>query len=189
MIDAMSPGLGRLLMHPLRRRLLLEYAGGPDCPSRVAKRLGEPVNRVAYHTGVLLRHECIELVRTERRRGAVTRFYRSTVGPVIGDAQWAALPVSLRRELALATVDQIAEESRRASVAGGFDHADAHASRFPLELDQDGILEVVQLLHEADDALARIAAAARERSQSDSPEHEIVMLAFEPVTRPGAARS
>ncbi|WP_028067645.1 winged helix-turn-helix domain-containing protein [Solirubrobacter soli] len=171
----MSDRLGRLLVHPLRHRLLLEYANGPESPSAIAQRLDEPVNLIAYHTGVLLRHGFVELVRRERRRGALVRFYRSTVDPVIDDEQWQRLPGSLRRTLAVGAIELIADDARRAVPAGGFDHADAHVSRYPLELDREGVREVVALLHAADAALARIA-----REGASGAEHEVVMLGFEP---------
>jgi DNA-binding transcriptional ArsR family regulator len=172
----MSERLGRLLIHPLRHRVLLEYVSATECPSAIARRLGEPVNVIAYHTGVLLRHGFVELVRRERRRGALMRFYRSTVGPVIDDEEWQRLPVALRRTLAIGAVEQIAGDARRAVLTGGFDRADAHVSRFPLDVDREGLLEVVALLHEADAALARIATAARGRGAA----HEVVVLGFEP---------
>jgi hypothetical protein len=172
--------LGRLLVHPVRRRLLLEYAGGPDSPSCVAKRLDEPLNVVAYHTGVLLQYGCIELVRTERRRGALTHWYRATAAPVIDDVHWETLPVALRRALALGTVEQISESARRAAAEGGFDHRDAHVSRMRLELDQQGLNDVASLLETADAAVARISSAARERTPTGRAPHEVDVLGFEP---------
>jgi DNA-binding transcriptional ArsR family regulator len=71
--------MGRLLAHPLRDRLLFEYQGDPTSPSKVARRLGESVSLVSYHTDVLARNGCLELVRTERRRGAIEHFYRAIV--------------------------------------------------------------------------------------------------------------
>jgi hypothetical protein len=172
--------LGRLLVHPLRRRLLLEYAGGPDSPSRVAKRLDKPVNVVAYHTGMLLRHGYIELVRTERHRGALSHWYRATAAPVIDGAQWEALPIPLRRALALGAVEQISEASRRAAAEGGFDHREAHVSRVRLALDQQGLIDVASLLETVDAAVARITAAARERTLDGRAPHEVVVLGFDP---------
>jgi DNA-binding transcriptional ArsR family regulator len=177
----MSDRLGRLLVHPLRHRILLEYAGGIDSPSAIARRLGEPVNVVAYHTGVLLRHGFVEPAGSERRRGTLTRFYRSTVAPVIDHEQWERLPGGLRRTLSVGAVEQIADDARRAVSAGGFDHADAHVSRFPLEVDRQGAAEVAQLLDAATAELARIAAAASRRAAQDDAAHEVVVLGFEPA--------
>jgi hypothetical protein len=188
MIAGMADDRGRVLQHPLRRRLLLDYGDATDCPSRVAERLGQSVNLVAYHTGVLARHGYVELVRTERRRGATVHYYRSSVGPIIDDDSWAALPIGARRALALGTVEQLIEESRRAALGGGFDDLAAHLSRYPLELDQRGRREVVELLHRADAAIARIAAESRDRAEAPSRPHEVVVLAFVPARERGARR-
>jgi DNA-binding transcriptional ArsR family regulator len=175
----MSDRLGRLLLHPLRHRLLLEYAGEPDSPSRVAARLGEALNLVAYHTGVLRRHGYVELVRTERRHGALTRFYRSAVGPVIEPAQWESLPMPLRRALVLGTLALIVAEARQAALAGGFDLPEAHVSRVRLDLDAQGLAEVARLLNGADAAIAGIVAAARERAPDLRVPYEVAVLGFE----------
>jgi DNA-binding transcriptional ArsR family regulator len=182
-MGAMPDRLGDLLVHPLRHRLLLEYTSGPDSPGRIAKRLGKPVNVVAYHTAVLRRHGVIELVRTERRRGVLSRWYRSTVDPVIDAAHWESLPLPLRRELSVATLEQVTDESRRALAGGGFDHPGAHVSRFPLELDRQGADDLAALLREADAAFAAIAAGSRERANADRVAYELVILRFEPAAR------
>jgi DNA-binding transcriptional ArsR family regulator len=183
-MGAMPDRLGDLLVHPLRHRLLLEYTSGPDSPGRIAKRLGKPVNLVAYHTAVLRRHGVIELVRTERRRGVLSRWYRSTVDPVIDAAHWESLPRPLRRELSVAALEQVTDESRRALAGGGFDHPGAHVSRFPLELDRQGVEDVTALLRSADVAFAGIAAGSRERAGADRIAYEFVILRFDPAPRP-----
>jgi hypothetical protein len=176
----MSDRLGRVLVHPLRHRLLLEYYGEPANPSQVAHRLGEPLNLVSYHTGVLARHRCVELVRTERRRGAMTRFYRSTVPPVIEDGQWESVPAQLRRALVLGTLSLAAEDARRAALDGGFDAAEAHLSRTPLELDDEAVEASARCLREALEEIADIAGACRARGSAGRRRFEIVMLGFDP---------
>jgi DNA-binding transcriptional ArsR family regulator len=183
-----SDRLGRLLLHPLRHRLLLEYSGEPDSPGQLARRLGEPLNVVSYHTRVLLRAGFVELIRTERRRGALTRFYRATVTPAIEDAQWSALPEAVRRSLTLATLAQAADEAKRAALDGAFDVPAAHLSRTPLELDEAGALEVSHCLRAALAEAARIAAACRGRGTPRTP-CEIVLLGFEPESLAGTRRA
>src|SRR4051812_2728172 len=95
----MTDALGRMLAHPLRRRLLLEYSAGENHPGQLARVLGEPLNLVSYHTKVLAGHGFIEVVRTERRRGALTRYYRAFVTTVLEEEEWRALPDALRRSL------------------------------------------------------------------------------------------
>jgi hypothetical protein len=173
----MAETLSRMLQHPIRRRVLLEYMAGPAAPADLARRLDEPLNRIAYHTTVLARHECIELVGTERRRGARTRLYRAAISPEIDGSDWEQLPVAVRRALTLGVLDQAMDEARRAALNGGFDDHDAHVTRFPLTLDDEGVEAVAALLRGAFQELAAIVAAAHDGNGRTS--YEIVMLAFE----------
>jgi hypothetical protein len=173
----MSDRLARVLAHPLRDRVLFEYQGEPACPSEVAQRIGRPLNLVSYHTGVLARHGCLELVRTERRRGAQAHYYRATVAQFIDDAGWSSLGVTRRRNLALNTLARVADEARRGALAGAFEVPHAHLSRSPVELDEEGMLAVGRLLRKTFDEIAQITEASHARC-GDRRTHMVVMLAF-----------
>jgi hypothetical protein len=170
--------LGAVLLHPLRHRLLLEYSRGPVNPGELARRLEQPLNSVSYHTNVLLRHGCIELARTERRRGARTRFFRATVGPQIEDASWESLPKAVRRALTLGSLSQMADESRQAALDGAFDVPEAYLSRTSFELDDEGAHAVSERLRGVWAGVMRIAAESRERGGARTP-WEVVLLGFE----------
>lgn len=173
----MSDDVARLLAHPLRQRLLFEY-DRPTSPSKAARRLRQPVNLVSYHTSVLRQRGWIELVRTERRRGATEHFYRSTGARVIEDADWAQLPLRQRHAIVLGTLSGMADEARAAALSGGFDDATGHLSRCLLELDDEGVADVAARLRELIDDIDRIAAAARERCPVGYEQHELVIHFF-----------
>ena len=61
--------------------------------------LGAPLGVVSYHVRMLRDYDCVELVRTEPRRGALQHFYRATARPNLDDDQWRTLPSGLRGEL------------------------------------------------------------------------------------------
>ena len=42
-------------------------------------------------------YDCVELVRTEPRRGALQHFYRATARPNLDEDQWRTLPSGPRR--------------------------------------------------------------------------------------------
>src|SRR5215203_4374442 len=86
----------RALANPLRARLLFEYQREAISPSRLASRLGKPLNLVSYHTKVLVELGCIALARTQRRRGAIEHFYRAVALPLLEDDAWEQLPLGLR---------------------------------------------------------------------------------------------
>jgi len=173
----MSEHLGRLLAHPLRHRLLFEYAAGPASPAQVARRLGERLNTVSYHTRVLADHDLLTLVRTERRRGGIAHYYHSTAGALIEDAEWEPLPLALRRALVLGLLVTIESESTAAALEGGFDRAHSHVTRWPGALDADAAVQVARLLRSLVDDVARIQTAAQARGGSLT-RLEVVMMAF-----------
>jgi DNA-binding transcriptional ArsR family regulator len=68
--------LAKALSNPLRVKALELIASGAASPKAISKRLGVDVRTVAYHVRVLHELECIELIDTEQRRGAVEHLYR-----------------------------------------------------------------------------------------------------------------
>jgi hypothetical protein len=180
-----SIDLARALSHPLRHRLLLEFHRGATSPSRAARRLDEPLNLVSYHTQVLLSRRCIELVDSRRARGAVERFYRTTIEPFLDDDEWLALPPALRRALTQSTLSMIWREVRHAAMTGGFDGARTHLSRIPLELDDEGRDELNRVLRTLVDDTIRIQSESSARLGATSPV-ELVMLHFGRTSPPEA---
>jgi DNA-binding transcriptional ArsR family regulator len=168
-----------LLAHPLRDRLLFEYQGEAISPSDVARRTGERLNLVSYHTGVLAKAGWLELVCTERRRGGTARLYRATSAAFIEADAWTGVPPPLRRALVRGVLAMTADESRRAVLEGGFDAAYAHVSRWPVDLDEQGVAEVGALLRVLVDDLARIQAESHARG-SEPPRWslEVVLLGY-----------
>jgi len=170
----MSDRLAQVLAHPLRDRVLFEYQGEPTSPARVARRLDRPVNLISYHTGVLVEHGCLALVRTERHRGALEHFYRSTIGQIVTDDDWEAAPAPLRRALVLATLRTLDDEAREAALTGGFDAQGAALARRVIEVDDAGSRAVSDVLRRADEEIARIAEAS-----PGGRSIEVALLAFE----------
>jgi hypothetical protein len=166
--------LVQVLAHPLRDRVLFEYQGEPTSPARVARRLGRPVNLISYHTRMLVRHGCLTLVRTERRRGALEHFYRSTVPTWVTDDEWAGAPEPLRRALVRGTLRRLEEEAREAAVSGGFDGRDAVVVRSLFRLDDEGIAAVSDVLQHAYHEVERIAEARGGRGRVI----ELALLSF-----------
>ena len=64
--------------HPIRLHILSVAETQDISASEIAVALGEPLGVVAYHFRVLHTAALIELVGTERRRGSIQSFYRTT---------------------------------------------------------------------------------------------------------------
>jgi DNA-binding transcriptional ArsR family regulator len=163
--------LAKAFSHRLRLRLLQHLTEhGVASPSALADALGEPLGNVSYHVRILRELDCIELVRTEPRRGALEHFYRATVSPWLTDAQWAQLPPAFRRKTLTRTLSEILGAASEAGGQGGFDGPETHASRVALAVDEAGWTEISALLAETLDAALRIHAESAERQAEGGSE-------------------
>jgi hypothetical protein len=178
--------LARMLKHPLRQRLLFEYAGAVVSPSKLAARVCEPLNVVSYHTQVLHRAGCLELVRSERRRGATEHYYRAATPRQFGDDAWAVLSVPVRRSLVRSTLDAGWREARDALASGGMDAAETHVSRSFLTLDGEARDRLSAVLRDAFEAAEEIEAASLARGAPGAVPYELVIMGFARVSGPTA---
>src|SRR4051794_32043864 len=102
--------IAKALAHPLRARILQRLGERVASPGDLAVELGAPLGVVSYHVRMLRDYDCVELVRTEPRRGALQHFYRATARPQLDDDQWRTLPAGLRRELAGETIQEVVDD-------------------------------------------------------------------------------
>ena len=89
----------RALAHPLRLRLLEEFAGSPRTTMQVAAALGEPPTRLYHHVNALERAGILRLARTRQVRGTTEKYFevaRKTVGAVDGGEVTGSMKGSLR---------------------------------------------------------------------------------------------
>jgi DNA-binding transcriptional ArsR family regulator len=158
--------LAKALSHPLRQRILQRLnEGGVRSPNELSRELGDPLGNVSYHVRILRELDCVELVRTEQRRGALEHYYKATAEPWLDDHQWARLPAAFRRKTLGRTLTEILESASSASRETGFDHPETTVNRLELELDDTGWSEVVKLLDETCDAALRIQSESRRRRE------------------------
>ena len=185
--EPIDPKLVKAIAHPVRHSLLMALNERVASPSELASGLGEPIGKVAYHVRILLDLGAIELVREERRRGAIEHYYRATMRAFFDDRQWAILPVQTRRGIFDQYLRRISEDVAAAAAAGGFDNPEAHVSFTPLDLDEQGFADVVQLLGEVLDRILEIQAesagrqAAAGATEAGPLATEVAILHFERV--------
>jgi DNA-binding transcriptional ArsR family regulator len=184
--------LVRAIGHPLRLRLLTIFNERVASPSDLAAELGEPIGNVSYHTRILARLGCVELVKTKQVRGAVEHYYRAVVRPVFSDQDWAELPKSIRKSLAGAVLAEIADDVGAAATEGGFDRQDVHLARTPVTLDEKGWQELNDLLQEVGDKALDIQAESAARLQADGAKDSeaavLVLMLFEPPSSEGKTK-
>jgi DNA-binding transcriptional ArsR family regulator len=165
--------LAKALSHPLRQRILQRLnEHGVRSPNELSRELGDPLGNVSYHVRILRELDCVELVRTEQRRGALEHYYRATAEPWLNDSQWARLPAAFRRKTLGRTLSEILEGASAASRETGFDHPEVTVDHVELELDDQGWADVVKLLDDAHEAALRIQAESRSRREERSADGE-----------------
>lgn len=183
-LKANDARIAKALSHPVRMRVLIALSEGIASPNELSKRLEESLGVVSYHVKQLLELDCIELVKTEPRRGAVEHYYRATTRPIF-DEGWDQLPTEARAQLSSGILSEVWRDVGRSLTTGSFDREPGrHLSRTPLVLDRkawDALNTRLQALVEwAMDQEAR--AAGRIAKGADSMTAELVMMHY---TTPG----
>ncbi|HEX7299603.1 MAG TPA: helix-turn-helix domain-containing protein [Solirubrobacteraceae bacterium] len=190
--DELDPRIVRALSHPVRHRVLVALNERVASPKELAAELGEPLGNVSYHTRVLVKLGCIELVSTTQRRGALEHHYRAVMRPYFDDAAWAKMPLSTRRALFDHELDRLWSHTVDAAGVGGFDHPRAHVSWTLLDLDDQGLNDLADVLGSTLDRALEIQAesAGRRAERGDNGgadlRTELAILHFERAPKPAA---
>ncbi len=175
--EGITQQLAKALAHPLRVRILTSLHKGISSPNQLSQELGEPLGNVSYHVKTLLEYDCVELVKTEPRRGAVEHFYRATERAFFSDSDWAKMPASARKGISGVILEAIGGDSTKALVAGSIDaRTDSHLSRTPLIVDKQGWDELTTMLTETLNRAIGIQEQAAGRLAEDGAEPISTML-------------
>jgi DNA-binding transcriptional ArsR family regulator len=166
--EGITQQLAKALAHPLRVRILSSLHKGISSPNQLAQELGEPLGNVSYHVKTLLEYDCVELVKTEPRRGAVEHFYRATDRAFLNDSDWAKIPASARKGISGSILESIGQSATEAMAEGTVAaRKDSHLSDTPLLLDKEGWKELNKVLGECVDTAGRIQKEATKRMGKD----------------------
>jgi DNA-binding transcriptional ArsR family regulator len=156
--------LVKALAHPLRVQILTILNERMASPNELSKELEEGLSQVSYHVKVLKDFECIEMVKTEPRRGAVEHYYRATSRAFLTDNDWQTLPDSVKPGVSVASFQMIVEDVVGALQGGTFDaREDRHLSWTPGIVDEQGWEESVELAAETLKQMIKIHAASAKR--------------------------
>lgn len=150
----------RVLGHPLRVQILQILEGEDASPTRLAGLTEESVGKVSYHIKVLLKEDCIELHKTEPRRGTAEHFYRiKPEAPIGTSGNWGDVPDSLQGPLVGAALDAFTTRAISALRKGTFQERDGSVLNWrPMLVDEEGWKEVLDALRETDKHLHTISA-------------------------------
>lgn len=182
--EGITQQLAKALAHPLRVKILTSLHKGISSPNQLAQELGEPLGNVSYHVKTLLEYDCVELVKTEPRRGAVEHFYRATERAFFNASDWAKIPASARKGITGVALEAIGKDATEALVAGTMDaRLETHVTHTPLVLDEQGWQELNEVLNNTLDRAMEIQDEAAGRLAEEKKEEgfptKLAILHFE----------
>ncbi len=184
--------LVKALAHPLRVEILAILNERMASPNELSKELEEGLSQVSYHVKVLKDFECIEMVKTEPRRGAVEHYYRATSRAFLADREWEKLPDSLKPGVSSSVLKLILEDVIGAINGGTFNSRDdVHMSWTPGVVDEQGWNETVDLVNEALEGVIAVHTASAKRLAKSGEEGipvTAVLMNFEGLA-PGSKSS
>lgn len=129
----------KALAHPLRVEILAILNDRMASPNGLSKELEEGLSQVSYHVKVLFDFECIEMVKTEPRRGAVEHYYRASNKVFIPVWVMKLIPKSAQREMFGDVLADIEQDVGTSLETGTFDkRPDWVVGRDPRILDSKG---------------------------------------------------
>ncbi len=177
--EGITQQLAKALAHPLRVRILTSLHRGVSSPNQLSQELDEPLGNVSYHVKTLLEYDCVELVKTEPRRGAVEHFYRATERTFFNDRDWEKIPASARKGIVGSVIEAVGQDATEAMLAGTIEsRTDSHMSRLPLTLDEKGWSDLTGLLAETLDKAMEIQEEAATRLSDEKGEGITTKLAI-----------
>jgi hypothetical protein len=164
-------------------KILTSLHKGVSSPNQLSQELDEPLGNVSYHVKTLLEYDCVELVKTEPRRGAVEHFYRATERTFFSDSDWEKIPSSARRGITGSLLEAVGQEATAALAGGTIDaRTDSHVSRTPLTLDAQAWSDVTALLATTLEKALEIqeeAASRLGKDEADAISTNLAILHFE----------
>jgi DNA-binding transcriptional ArsR family regulator len=176
-----DPRLAKAMSSPVRIRILGMLNEAVLSPKQVAERLGEPLENVSYHVRLLRDLGCIELVRTEKRRGATAHFYRATTRAFIDSDVSAGLDDEARSAITSTILQESFRLAYTAAARGTFDsRTDRHLSMTNLTLTDAGWTELNLLLDGLVENALRLQAQALapEAADEDKVRTDLILAHF-----------
>jgi len=143
-------GLVRALAHPIRVYILEELQDRVASPTELSKETERSLGVVSYHANVLVSCGCLELVRTQPRRGALEHFFRATPRSYVGHQDWRRAPRSVRSAVTGAAIGTFFDKAAEAVDAGTIDaRDDTTLNWMPISVDEAGWREVAEIMDKA----------------------------------------
>jgi DNA-binding transcriptional ArsR family regulator len=173
----------KALGHPVREHILAVLNERVASASEIGEELGADVSSFYHHIEELEKLECIERVKTRRRRGAKEHFFRAKQSLFFDDTAWRRLPASMMGDQTAGILQRLFDDVVDALEADTFNaRDDRHASWTPGFFDAQGWDEATGVMNQALDRLCEIreeAAFRLAKSEERGLSATVAILVFE----------
>jgi len=188
--NLLDPHLVRALAHPLRVQILEVLNERQASPNELMEILDYPLGNVAYHTRVLEKCGCIELVATERRRGAIEHYFRAKPRSYIGHQDWRKVPRSVRNEVSGASLEAFIDRVIDGLEAGTIDdREETTLSWTTMAVDELGWSQATEVLEEAMARLQAVHEQSRKRLEITDEEPITIVTGVAAFEAAGSAEN
>ena len=188
--NLLDPHLVRALAHPLRVQILEVLNERQASPNELMEILSYPLGNVAYHTRVLEKCGCIELVATERRRGAIEHYFRAKPRSYIGHQDWRKVPRSVRNEVSGASLEAFIDRVIDGLEAGTIDdREETTLSWTTMAVDELGWSQATEVLEEAMARLQAVHEQSRKRLEITDEEPITIVTGVAAFEAAGSAEN
>jgi DNA-binding transcriptional ArsR family regulator len=181
------------LRHPLRVRILEVLNEGPRSPSQFVEEglipkehyssYQQALSLAAYHFRELQKEGCVEVIESIPRRGAVEHVYRGLARVYFDDEDFERMPRTTRRQLSRICLQGVIARADRAIREDTFDaRTDRHLTWMPMQLDERGWEEVIDVLATTFHELTQIRHDAVDRTAASGEKvvpATVAILGFE----------
>lgn len=132
--------LAKVFSHPLRAALLASLNEHPGSPHDLMQRLAakgedQSLNLIAYHVRVLHRYNAIQLIDTERVRGATKHIYAANRKMLIDGDDWLQLPDEAQIGICANAIGEAVERAQAALEQGTMQKDDPVIVNLRLDVD------------------------------------------------------
>ena len=174
--------MAKALAHPLRAAVLVELNKRTASPVDLARELDVPLPNVSYHVRTLVDLDCIELVGTKQRRGALEHFYRAIRRVEATDEAWSEMSPAARRRVSSQWYRAVFSDASQALETGQLAKPAVHLSLTHVELDDAGWQEITaQMIAVVERALELQAATLAKEGAGAPRAGRLVMGLYEPA--------
>lgn len=159
--------LYRLLKNPDLLETLVVLIERRASPSDIAEILKSKLSKTIYCVEQLDKMNLIEEVDTERRRGQMAHIYRAVMRPIWKSEDWGKLSQNERDRYATWALQLFLRDVAVALTGGTFQaRVDAHTSRSPLRVDEQGWRDLNRIQDEALKASHEVEVESIERNRA-----------------------